>query len=407
MAARSYRPALPCPARPPHPRAGLCLALCTRRRPALRARTRREGVRGARGVAESPRTSSAEPATAGGKETHFFTSGNNEEAFSFLAMSSVGTAEPDGDQRDRHVSKLIFFLFVFGAALLCVGVLLSIFGYQACQYKPLSHCSIVLKIAGPSCAVVGLGAVILARSRARLHLRERQRQGLQDPDQSFFCGESRQFAQCLIFGFLFLTSGMLISILGIWVPGCDSDWAQEPLNETNTGEGEPQICGFLSLQIMGPLVVLVGLCFFVVAHVKKKNNLSSSRDTSEVEGGHAHSTEPVHITVGDSVIIFPPPPPPYFPESSAAAPSPGANSLHQIENPPSYSSLFNYGTPTPENQGAASEREQELIYTISGQGSSSERSYTGHLPLDLPPRYEEKETAPATPLGAPSDASPP
>ena len=59
MAARSYRPALPCPARPPHPRAGLCLALCTRRRPALRARTRREGVRGARGVAESPRTSSA------------------------------------------------------------------------------------------------------------------------------------------------------------------------------------------------------------------------------------------------------------------------------------------------------------------------------------------------------------
>lgn len=357
---------------------------------------------------ESPRTSSAEPATAGGKETHFFTSGNNEEAFSFLAMSSVGTAEPDGDQRDRHVSKLIFFLFVFGAALLCVGVLLSIFGYQACQYKPLSHCSIVLKIAGPSCAVVGLGAVILARSRARLHLRERQRQGLQDPDQSFFCGESRQFAQCLIFGFLFLTSGMLISILGIWVPGCDSDWAQEPLNETNTGEGEPQICGFLSLQIMGPLVVLVGLCFFVVAHVKKKNNLSSSRDTSEVEGGHAHSTEPVHITVGDSVIIFPPPPPPYFPESSAAAPSPGANSLHQIENPPSYSSLFNYGrTPTPENQGAASEREQELIYTISGQGSSSERSYTGHLPLDLPPRYEEKETAPATPLGAPSDASPP
>ncbi|XP_055454442.1 transmembrane protein 171 isoform X2 [Psammomys obesus] len=322
-------------------------------------------------------------------------------------MSSVGTAEPDGDQRDRHVSKLIFFLFVLGAVLLCVGVLLSIFGYQACQHKPLSHCSMVLKIAGPSCAVMGLGAVILARSRARLRLRERQRRGQQDPDQSFFCGESRQFAQCLIFGFLFLTSGMLISILGIWVPGCGSDWAPEPLNETDTGETEPQICGFLSLQIMGPLIVLVGLCFFVVAHVKKKNNLSSSRETSEMEGGHTPSTEPVHITVGDSVIIFPPPPPPYFPGSSAGTPSPGAHGSHQVENPPSYSSLFNHRIPAPESQGTASEREQEVIFTISGSCSSPESSRTGHLPLDLPPRYEEKETAPAMPLAEPSEPSRP
>ncbi|KAL1782798.1 transmembrane protein 171 isoform X1 [Sigmodon hispidus] len=323
-------------------------------------------------------------------------------------MSSVGTAEPDGDQRDRHVSKLIFFLFIFGAVLLCVGVLLSIFGYQACQYKPLSHCSMVLKIAGPSCAVMGLGIVILARSRARLHLREGQRRGHQDPDQSFLCGESRQFAQCLIFGFLFLASGMLISILGIWVPGCGSDWEREPLNETDTGEAEPPICGFLSLQIMGPLIVLVGLCFFVVAHVKKKNNLSSSRDSSEVEGGQSHSMEPVHITVGDSVIIFPPPPPPYFPESSAGTQPPGANNMCRAENPPSYHSLYHHGrTQTPGSQGTASEREQEFIYTISGPGSPSESSHPGHLPLDLPPRYEEKETALTTPLDAPSEPAPP
>ncbi|XP_008836689.1 transmembrane protein 171 [Nannospalax galili] len=324
-------------------------------------------------------------------------------------MSSVATAEPDGDQRDRRVSKLIFFLFVFGAVLLCVGVLLSIFGYQACQYKPLSHCSTVLKIAGPSCAVVGLGAVILARSWARLQFREAQRRGHQNPDQVFFCGESRQFAQCLIFGFLFLTSGMLISVLGIWVPGCGSDWVQEPLNETNTAEAEPQICGFLSLQIVGPLIVLVGLCFFVVAHIKKRNNLSSSRSTPESEEGHRHSTEPVHVTVGDSVIIFPPPPPPYFPEASASTGTrtPGTNSLLPIENPPSYSSLFNYGrTPAPENQGTASEREREFIYTISGMGSPSESSVTAYLPSDLPPRYEEKETAPATSLAPSSESAP-
>uniref|UniRef100_A0A8C5L2Z0 Transmembrane protein 171 n=1 Tax=Jaculus jaculus TaxID=51337 RepID=A0A8C5L2Z0_JACJA len=261
-------------------------------------------------------------------------------------MSSIATVEPDGDQRDQRVTKLIFFLFVFGAVLLCVGVLLSVFGYQACQSKPLARCSTVLKIAGPSCAVAGLGAVVLARSRARLQLLHRgQRGASQDPNGAFICGESRQFAQCLIFGFLFLTSGMLISILGIWVPGCGSDWTQEPMNETDTGEGEPQMCGFLSLQIMGPLIVLVGLCFFVVAHIKKRNNLHASHHASEGEEGHVHTngSEPVHVTVGDSVIIFPPPPPPYF-ESSASSETrtPGAPSLFPAENPPSYYSLFNY-----------------------------------------------------------------
>ncbi|XP_032191885.1 transmembrane protein 171 isoform X4 [Mustela erminea] len=213
-------------------------------------------------------------------------------------MSPVAAADSDGDRRDRRVSKLIFFLFVFGAILLCVGVLLSIFGFQACEYKIFPDCSLVLKVAGPACAAVGLGAVILARSRARLQLREGHLRGRQvDPDRAFICGESRQFAQCLIFGFLFLTSGMLVSILGIWVPGCGSDWAQEPLNETDTADTEPQICGFLSLQIMGPLIVLMGLCFFVVAHVKR-NNLNEGQDASESEDRQTQSMEPVQVTVG-------------------------------------------------------------------------------------------------------------
>ncbi|XP_040478126.1 transmembrane protein 171 isoform X2 [Ursus maritimus] len=323
-------------------------------------------------------------------------------------MSPVAAAEPDGVQRDRRVSKLIFFLFVFGAILLCVGVLLSIFGFQACQYKIFPDCSMVLKVAGPACAAVGLGAVILARSRARLQLREGRLRGSQaDPDRAFICGESRQFAQCLIFGFLFLTSGMLISILGIWVPGCGSDWAQEPLNETDTADVEPQICGFLSLQIMGPLIVLMGLCFFVVAHVKR-NNLNEGQDASESEDRPMQSTEPVQVTVGDAVIIFPPPPPPYFPESSASTvtPSPGANGLLPNENPPSYYSIFNYGTPTPEDQGAASERDRESIYTISGTALSSEISVTPHLSSELPPRYEEKEMA-ANITSSPSSEPPP
>ncbi|XP_037385518.1 transmembrane protein 171 isoform X2 [Talpa occidentalis] len=320
-------------------------------------------------------------------------------------MSPAAAAEPDELQEDRHISKLIFFLFVFGAILLCVGVLLSLFGFQACQYEALPDCSMVLKVAGPSCAVVGLGAVILARSRARLQLRERQRRGiLVDPDQAFICGESRQFAQCLIFGFLFLTSGMLISILGIWVPGCSSVWTQEPLNNTDTAESEPAICGFLSLQIMGPLIVLLGLCFFVVAHVKKRNNLNVGQDTPESEERQTENTEPVQVTVGDAVIIFPPPPPPYFPESPASA---GTHSVLPSENPPSYYSIFSNGTPTPDGQGATSARDRESIYTISGTTSFSEISQPPYLLSELPPSYEEKETAVTTTSSPSSEPSPP
>ncbi|XP_005694619.2 PREDICTED: transmembrane protein 171 isoform X1 [Capra hircus] len=328
-----------------------------------------------------------------------------------LAMSPAAAAEPDEVQGDRHVSKLIFFLFVIGAILLCVGVLLSIFGFQACQYETFPDCSMVLKIAGPACAVVGLGAVILARSRARLQQTEERLRGnnQRDSDRPFLCGESRQFVQCLIFGFLFLTSGMLISVLGIWVPGCSSNWMQEPLNETDAADSEPQICGFLSLQILGPLIVLVGLCFFVVAHVKKRNDLSGAQDASESEERQTQSLEPIQVTVGDAVIIFPPPPPPYFPESSAsaAARSPGTDGLLPDESPPSYYSIFHSGSQTPEGQGAASERDCESIYTISGTASSSEPSHTLHLLSELPPRYEEKETAATTSLSPSSEPSPP
>ncbi|XP_058512342.1 transmembrane protein 171 [Ochotona princeps] len=313
-----------------------------------------------------------------------------------MSPTATSETEQDEEQRNRFISRLIFFLFIFGAVLLCVGVLLSIFGFQACQDESATDCSLVLKIAGPSCAVIGLGVVILARSRARLQMLEVRRRGNQaDPDQAFLCGESRQFVQCLIFGFLFLTSGMLISVLGIWVPGCDSNWVQDSLNMTNSPRPEPQICGFLSLQIMGPLIVLVGLCFFVIAHVKKRNTLNATHEVSESEEGPSQSMEPVQVTVGDSVIIFPPPPPPYFPEASASPVSPvhGTDGALPHENPPPYHSIFNQGTPAPESQGEASGRDCESIFTISGTDASSELSRAPYLSYELPPRYEEKDSA--------------
>ncbi|XP_074138351.1 transmembrane protein 171 [Sminthopsis crassicaudata] len=311
-------------------------------------------------------------------------------------MSPATAPEPGGDVSGRRISKIIFFLFVFGVILLCAGILLSIFGFQTCQYETLIDCSAVLKIVGPSCSVIGLGAIILARSRAKLQLRERQLQGNQiDPDSFFLCGESRQFAQFLIFGFLFLTSGMLISVLGIWVPGCNSGWSHPPFNDTDSSSAGPQACGFLSLQIMGPLIVLIGLCFFVVAHIKKRHNLSSSQDSSENEESRSQINEPVQVTVGDAVIIFPPPPPPYFSDvstSTVVTRTSASNSLPLSENPPSYYSIFNYGTQIPEVQGAVFYGDTESIYTISGTNLSSETSPASHISSELPPRYEEKET---------------
>ena len=63
------------------------------------------------------------------------------------------------------------------------------------------------------------------------------------------------------------------------------------------------------------------------------------------------------------------------------------------------------GVPSdsPHDQGAASERDCELIYTISGTASSSETSHTLHLLSELPPRYEEKETATTTSLSPSSE----
>ncbi|KAM6224909.1 transmembrane protein 171 [Rhynchocyon petersi] len=322
-------------------------------------------------------------------------------------MSPTAAAERNGDP-DRHVEKLIFFLFVFGAFLLCVGVLLSIVGFQACQYDALTNCSMVLKVAGPSCAVVGLGALILARSRSQLQFLEEQRRGSRaDPHRPFLCGESRQFVQCLIFGFLFLTSGLLISVLGIWVPGCGSNWEQEPLNESGVTDPEARVCGLLTLQILGPLIVLVGLCFFVVAHVKKRNSLRSDQDVVESETGQTQSSEPVQVTVGDAVITFPPPPPSYFTESSASvgARSQRANGVLPSEDPPSYYSIFNYRTSTPGGQCAASEREIDSIYTISGTHSASEIPPAPHLWAELPPRYEEKEPSVAVSRSPSSEPS--
>ncbi|XP_060087894.1 transmembrane protein 171-like [Heteronotia binoei] len=201
-----------------------------------------------------------------------------------------------------HPRKLISFLFVFGISLLCSGFLLSMFVLQTCPSGAFGDCKAALKIIGPLLALVSFVCIILAQSKSKDYLQEVQ---LQD-DRVYgfvFC----QFAQFLVF--LFLTSGMLISFLGIWIPGCSSGWHYQPFNQSSTSD--IQDCGFLSVQTMGPLIVLIGLCFFVIAHIKKKQNLTLTQESSVREEEHL-SPESFQVTVGDTVMVFLPPPPPYF-----------------------------------------------------------------------------------------------
>lgn len=200
----------------------------------------------------------------------------------------------DEVQRDRHghPRKLISFLFVFGITLLCAGFLLSMFVLQTCPSGAFNDCKGALKIIGPLLAVVGLICIILAQSQTKGSLREMHR------GYGFvFCRGNCQFAQFLVFGFLFLTSGMLISVLGIWIPRCSPRLPNQQLNQTSTSDLELQYCGFLSVQTMGPLIVLVGLCFFVIAHIKKKQNLNLIQESS-VNEDEQQSPELFQVTVG-------------------------------------------------------------------------------------------------------------
>nr|XP_025041011.1 transmembrane protein 171 [Pelodiscus sinensis] len=216
-----------------------------------------------------------------------------------------------------------------------------------------------------------------------------------------FCQGNCQFAHFLIFGVLFLGSGMLISFLGIWVPGCSQERQSLQYNQTSISDIELPSCGFLPLQIIGPLIVVIGLSFFVIAHIKKKTNLNLSQESFE-NGEQPQSPESLEVTTGDAVMTFPPL---RFIDSLSPpiTHKPLATNLPMSENPLPYHKCVTFcRTQLAHVQGMVSVREYEPLYTIPGSSSSSEFLPTLHLPLELLPKYEERKStvnAPPPPLG--------
>ncbi|XP_073535795.1 transmembrane protein 171 isoform X1 [Phyllobates terribilis] len=289
-----------------------------------------------------------------------------------------------GTSSSTTISRLIFFMYIFGGTLFCAGFLLSLYVFQACKVGVLNYCTTTFKIMGPSLSVLGLASVVLAKSRARFEATRRPLpDGETDPDRFFLFGESRQFFQCLVFGILLVTCGILVSILGAWIPGCKESFPDQnvtgPVSHTRT-------CGLLSLQILGPVIILIGLGSFVMGHIKKKTRRQNHDDLVNDEEPQAPSDGQFHVTVGDTVIIFPSPPPPYFEDPlSPAAGSDGA-SLSRSDNPPAYNSIFNLRT-YPNDGG-----QESTVYTIPLPSYSNESYSNVYFASDPPPKYEEKDS---------------
>ncbi|KAG9488073.1 transmembrane protein 171 [Eleutherodactylus coqui] len=286
------------------------------------------------------------------------------------------------------ISRLIFFMYIFGGTLFCAGFLLSIYVFQACKVGVQNYCTTSFKIMGPSLAVLGLASIVLAKSRSRLEAARRPlSNGETDPDRLFLFGESRQFFQCLIFGLLMVTCGILVSILGAWIPGCKENFPDQNATDANAN---PRTCGLLSLQILGPVIILIGLGAFVMGHIKKRNCRQNHDDPVGDEEPQAPADGRFHVTVGDTVIIFPSPPPPYFEDTLPLAA--GSDGAPRSENPPSYSSIFNIRTY--QNDGGSPGGQDCTVYTIPLPSYSNECYSNVYFASDPPPKYEEKETLP-------------
>ncbi|XP_019373217.1 PREDICTED: transmembrane protein 171 [Gavialis gangeticus] len=303
-------------------------------------------------------------------------------------MYPVAVPVPCGEENKGHCRKFIFFISVFGVVLLCAGFLLLVFIFQSCPSETSSDSNAGLKAVGLVLSVAGLACALLVRSREKFHLRQRQLQNAQVLSLTS-SQRSCQSAYLLIFGFLVLTSGILIGILGIWVPSCSPERQHLQLNQTIASEVGHQGCGFLSLQIVGPFLVLTGLCLLVIAYTKRKQNLNLCQESSESEG-QPPILETFQATADNIVMALPPPP--YFIETQSLTIADRRTTYRQglNENPRSYHSLFNNRAQLEGIKKTIAVGEHESIYTISRSCLLPGILRMLYFSSELPPSHEEK-----------------
>ncbi|MGH0176665.1 UNVERIFIED_CONTAM: hypothetical protein FKN15_073387 [Acipenser sinensis] len=183
-----------------------------------------------------------------------------------------------------------------------------------------------------------------------------------------------QYARILISGFLLVAVGLLVTVVGFWFPLCSPKL-------------EYKNCSFLPMQILGPMAVVVGLGLFITGCIRRKQNFNEMEENQALPEGLPNHSEPHHIIVGDSVVIFPTPPPAYFTEAPPLRTGNHGNISIGYESPPPYYSTFNQRVGT----GLGDE---ESVYTIRVSRASivGLPSHHSFLP-ELPPPYQKRESA--------------
>ncbi|XP_053323833.1 transmembrane protein 171-like [Spea bombifrons] len=266
-----------------------------------------------------------------------------------------------GTPSPRTSSKITFALFVFGWALLCGGSVLSIYGFASCQSDSCN----TYKVIGPVLAGIGLACSVMAELTA---IRERRRRELEgdpsDPDRRFICGKSRRFAQFLIPGILLLACGVLLSIPGLVLPDC------RPASIT---EKTAKVCVARMLKIA--IFAVFGLCSCIAACV----SANYPEEDPEVA-----RDQPVRVTAGDEVFMFPPPPPPH----SAG----GHDRPMSEDSSSSHSGFFQRG------DHESSGRDGENECNVPRLCWPTVQYIDERLPLEPPPRNEDIFPTPSDPL---------
>ncbi|XP_032873101.1 transmembrane protein 171 [Amblyraja radiata] len=213
---------------------------------------------------------------------------------------------------------------------------MTTFGLQACDCGGVS-CSMILKATGPSLCGFALIFILLSRSRSLVNLTRLEYSADQRCYRS--CGEQTSFAHFLIFGVLFCLSGMLLTTIGVWAVTCTGTVDGQALNfPTRINENEK--CKLLFLQIMGPAVTFIGICFLLMAHIKRKVASGADEESPPINDHEPCTSGTCHIVTDRSGLVFPFPPPYFLEPPPMVNDACEASWLAPSEDPPSYYSII-------------------------------------------------------------------
>ncbi|XP_072904417.1 transmembrane protein 171 isoform X1 [Hemitrygon akajei] len=173
---------------------------------------------------------------------------------------------------------------------------MTAFRVQSCDCDG-DICSIIQTATGPILCSFAMVLILFSRSRSPNNLPR-----LEYSVDQRSCGEQEPSAHFIIFGVLFCLSGMLLTTIGVWVVSCPESTDGQSSNLT-IKVNENEKCKLLFLQIMGPAVTFVGICFLLMAHAKRKVALSAAEESTSTNDQQLYVSGPRQIATVISAML--------------------------------------------------------------------------------------------------------